>query len=330
MEQNLKISVIVPSYNQGEFIENVINSVLFQTYSNWELIIQDGDSKDNTKSVCEKYVQMDERIFFYSEKDKGFADAVNKAIAKSTGKLAVIQSSDDFFAYNRVFENVEKLYNENNDLILISGASVTVDEELNCLNVDERVDKYVNFEKIYSLNDHFSQGATFFLLERAKAIGGLDVEVDMVADTDFWIRMTSYEPLLINSIYQTSKIFGGVVVQKEQRSADLSKFYLGRATMACRHLNNNRILLNENFKKLQANKLIMIGLFHYIGLNKDITPFKNLYKEINGVEFSFFQLSFKGKLKFILNRFRKTNNSKEDIFKNAAKNSLINYNWWNN
>lgn len=330
MEQEFRISVIVPSYNQGKFIKNVINSVLLQTYSNWELIIQDGDSKDNTKSICEEYAQIDERIFFYSEKDKGFADAVNKAIDKSTGKFAVIQSSDDFFAYNRVFENVKKLYDENNDLILISGASVTVDEELNCLAVDERGDKYVNSEKIYSLNDHFSQGATFFLLERAKAIGGLDMEVDMVADTDFWIRMTSYGPLLINSIYQTSKIYAGVVVQKEQRSADLSKFYLGRATMACRHLNDNRILLDKNFRKLQANKLIMIGLFHYIGSNKNIAPFKKLYKETNGIEFSFFQLSFKSKLKFLLNRFRKIDNSKEDIFKNIAKNSLINYKWWSN
>ena len=74
------ISIIVPSYNQASFIENTILSIIGQSYTNWELIIQDGASKDETKEICERYSKQDKRISFFSEPDKGFADAVNKAI----------------------------------------------------------------------------------------------------------------------------------------------------------------------------------------------------------------------------------------------------------
>lgn len=72
--KNPKISILVPSYNQGAYIEHTILSVLKQDYSNWELIIQDACSKDQTAEVCKAYVLKDNRIQFYSEKDKGFAD----------------------------------------------------------------------------------------------------------------------------------------------------------------------------------------------------------------------------------------------------------------
>src|SRR5690606_9596607 len=94
-------------------------------------------------------------------------------------------------------------------------------------------------ENIYTLKDHFSQGATFFDIKRAFLIGKLDPTVDMVADTDFWIRLTASNPVHTNSVLLTSKIWGGVTVQAEQRSADLSQFYLGRSKMDVQHVNKS-------------------------------------------------------------------------------------------
>jgi glycosyltransferase involved in cell wall biosynthesis len=332
----MKISVIVPSYNQGDYIENCIKSVLGQTYTDWELIIQDGASTDKTYNICEHYENIDPRIVFTSEKDKGFADAVNKGLNKATGELAVIQSSDDFFAHADVFTEVCKVYAVNKRLIVIAGASVVVDEKLEHLSTQERTDKYVPVENIYTTRDHFSQGATFFSLKRAKYIDQLDPNVDMVADTDFWVRLACYDPIIINSVFQTSQIWGCVMVQPQQRSMDLSKFYLGRSQMACGHVDNERILFDRSFKMNHANAVISVGVEHYCGIGKDPFEFYALYEHMNGKTFEVqveqkSQLDIKKIAKLLLNRSNKISkpkNSKAEYYSDANASPHYSYKWF--
>jgi glycosyltransferase involved in cell wall biosynthesis len=328
--ESIKITVIVPSFNQGPYIENCIKSIIKQTYNNWELIIQDGNSTDNTKAICTSYVNSDTRIFFYSEKDNGYADAVNKALDKATGTLVVIQSSDDFFAYNNVFKDVVKHYHNNPNLIIISGSSIIVDVDLNLLATQEKVDKYVPLENIYILKDHFSQGATFFELNRSIYIGKLDPKVDMVADTDFWVRLATYKPVSINTILLSSQIWGGVTVQAEQRSSNLSQFYLGRAKMAYNHFLDDNIQLSSTFKKAHANNLILKGISHFKLLKKDYKEFLWLYKSLNGVEYLDNKThGIRDRIKMTLGLGKKkTINSKDEMYNNKSKNPNINFRWF--
>lgn len=349
MDNSVKISVIVPSYNQGEYIDNVIQSVINQNYNNWELIIQDGASNDCTAEVCEKYVNVDSRITFISEKDNGYADAVNKALDRATGELAVIQSSDDFFACNKVFEDVIGKYVNNKNLIIISGSSVTVNENLELFSTREMCEKYVPIENIFTTKDHFSQSATFFSVKRALTIGKLNSKVDMVADTDFWIRMACSQPISINSILQISKIYGGVVIQENQRTSDLSKFYLGRAQMAVNFLFDEIIPFSTEYKKRNANNFIQAGISHYKNIQKDILPFRILHKEVNGEEYEEPQIKKEKKtLKYYAKLWKKNVkkifvyrntqevtiktpsaiNSKSEYYSDNANNPLIKYKWW--
>lgn len=335
MKSQYKISVIVPSYNQGKFIENVIQSVINQSYSNWELIIQDGASTDSTKEVCNKYTALDKRIIFHSEKDKGFADAVNKGLDKATGEIGIIQSSDDFFAYPDVFKDVITIYERNPDLNIVAGASVVVTEDLKCIDIQERLEKYIPVENIFTTRDHFEQGATFFSIKRALSVGKLNPEVDMVADTDFWIRMACYTPVRTNAVYQCSKIWGAVVVQEEQRSSDYSKFYLGRAKMATIYISDNRIEFQENYKKKNANNFIVTGIQHYLALSKNISDFEELYKKVNNkhIEKSVYSppQSFKSIIKQLIfgkPRNQIFNNKGQLHNQNAANHSFTNYKWW--
>src|SRR5215204_5758135 len=104
-----KISIVTPSYNQAEFIEETILSVINQNYPNLEYIVIDGGSTDGSVEIIKKY----EQYFSYwvSEPDKGHADALNKGFAKATGEvMAWINSDDKYFPWT--FATVAEVYSQ--------------------------------------------------------------------------------------------------------------------------------------------------------------------------------------------------------------------------
>ena len=106
----MKISLITVTYNSGEFLEECIQSVISQSYSNLEYIIIDGGSTDSTISVIHKYKPY--ISVFISEPDLGIYDAMNKGIEHATGEVIGILNGDDFFAdslvLNRISEEFQK------------------------------------------------------------------------------------------------------------------------------------------------------------------------------------------------------------------------------
>src|SRR4051812_5835962 len=102
-----KISVVTPSYNQGIYLEETINSVLDQKYPHIEYIIIDGGSTDNSVEIIKKYSK--HLHFWVSEKDKGQTDAIIRGFNRSTGEVMSWMNSDDYFSPD-VFEEVGTLF----------------------------------------------------------------------------------------------------------------------------------------------------------------------------------------------------------------------------
>lgn len=100
----LKVSVITVCYNSSETIENTIQSVVSQSYSNIEYIVVDGLSADNTLKIVDKYKNNISKII--SEKDNGIYDAINKGIALATGEVVAILHADDFYADSNVISSI--------------------------------------------------------------------------------------------------------------------------------------------------------------------------------------------------------------------------------
>lgn len=103
------ITIITPSYNQGQFIEETILSVLCQNYPNLEYLVFDGGSNDNTLEVIKKYE--DYIDYWESNKDRGQSDAINKGFKKTTGDIVTWLNSDDLFFPDTLFK-VAKLFKE--------------------------------------------------------------------------------------------------------------------------------------------------------------------------------------------------------------------------
>ena len=99
-----KTSIITVCYNSVKTIEDTIQSVISQTYSNIEYIIIDGKSSDNTLDIVNKYKTHIAKIV--SEQDNGLYDAINKGIDLATGEIIAILNSDDIYEDNLVIENI--------------------------------------------------------------------------------------------------------------------------------------------------------------------------------------------------------------------------------
>lgn len=109
---DILISIITPCFNSAKTIEKTLQSVLNQTYQNFEYIIIDGGSTDDTLSIIERYKEkFAEKLTVVSEKDNGIYDAMNKGIRQANGKLVGIVNSDDYYELDTL-ENVVEEYND--------------------------------------------------------------------------------------------------------------------------------------------------------------------------------------------------------------------------
>ena len=107
--EDLKISVITPSYNSARTIDDTLKSVAMQKGVNVEHIIVDGLSTDNTALIVKNYPHISR---FDSEKDKGIYDAMNKGIERAIGDIIGILNSDDVYTHPNVLANVSALFND--------------------------------------------------------------------------------------------------------------------------------------------------------------------------------------------------------------------------
>lgn len=103
----MKISIITATYNSGVTLRDTFESILRQSHQDYEVLLQDGGSTDDTMDIVREYApRFGERLKAVSEKDKGLYDAMNRAISRATGEVLGILNSDDFYTEDDILETV--------------------------------------------------------------------------------------------------------------------------------------------------------------------------------------------------------------------------------
>ncbi|PZO38690.1 MAG: hypothetical protein DCF19_15930 [Pseudanabaena frigida] len=139
-----KISIVMPSYNQGKYVEETIRSVLLQNYPNLEFIVCDGGSTDNTIEILEKYSPW--LSFWQSKKDRGQGHAINLGFSLASGDYFGWINSDDFYSPNCLYKVAKQFVEVNKDFIY--GDSLTLDENKKWLSYTQSflvLDRYLRF-----------------------------------------------------------------------------------------------------------------------------------------------------------------------------------------
>lgn len=117
MEDSVKISVILPVYNCEKYLARSIESVIRQTYDNWELIIVNDGSKDSSKKIAQEFVERDERIRLVNQKNQGVSCARNLGIDEAIGDILMFLDADDWFEED-AFEEVVTNWDDSAQMLL--------------------------------------------------------------------------------------------------------------------------------------------------------------------------------------------------------------------
>lgn len=181
-----RITIITPSYNQAQYLEETIDSVLSQGYPNLEYMVVDGGSNDGSKEIIRKY--SDHLTWWVSEKDGGQTDAILKGMRRMTGDVFNWINSDDLLS---------------SDSLKIVG-EVFSDKEVSCLTGPivmfggrkEKLLPPVHFQGDSIIRtiglDSYNQPGTFFRTEQIKTFGLPDVRLHYVMDKEWFIRYLLY------------------------------------------------------------------------------------------------------------------------------------------
>lgn len=147
MYENNLVSIVTPNYNCGRFISQTIESVIAQSYPNWELIIVDDCSNDDSVAIAQKYAHMDKRIkLLINEKNCGAAISRNRAIEQSKGEFIAFLDSDDLWMPNKLEKQIEFMRKNNCDFSFTEYEHI--DEDNNKLNLIANVTKYLSYRKM--------------------------------------------------------------------------------------------------------------------------------------------------------------------------------------
>lgn len=200
------ISIVTPSYNYGQFIEETIRSVLLQGYPNLEYIIIDGGSTDNTIEIIKKYEKF--LAYWVSEPDQGQTDAINKGYFHCTGDIFAWINADDSYINSTCFRNIGNFYLEGYKFIAGS-----------CLNVYQDGSEQI----IYSYPTDFKrylkiwfycslpQASVFVAKEITDRCFPLDKELYFLMDYQLFLRSLSQNPksIYVNQTWTKIKYHGG-------------------------------------------------------------------------------------------------------------------------
>ena len=208
MPQQPLISIVTPSYNQAQYLEQTIQSVLEQDYAQIEYLVVDGASTDGSIEIIKKYslesnsllsdaqqqaVGLQKKIdWWVSEKDAGQGDAINKGLKRAKGEIIAWLNSDDYYLPGAISAAV-KIFEENPDVVMVYGDMLAVDERGQPINIM----KY----KQLSLQDLLcfqiiGQPSVFFRREVLDKTGGLDISFHFLLDHHLWIRIAQQGKIL--------------------------------------------------------------------------------------------------------------------------------------
>lgn len=184
------VSIVTPSFNQAQFLEEAILSVIHQAYPRIEYIVIDGGSTDGSLEIIERYAS--KLAYWASARDSGQADAINRGMDRSTGEIVAWLNSDDLYLAGAIRQAVDALQ-AHPEAAMVFADGLMVDE------TGRLLDRH-RYRSLSTLDllcfDVLLQPTVFMRKEVLEEVGFLDASYNLILDHDLWVRLSSSHPIV--------------------------------------------------------------------------------------------------------------------------------------
>lgn len=184
------VSIVTPSFNQAEFLEETIKSVLRQDYPNIEYIIIDGGSTDGSVEIIKKYEH--KLAWWVSEKDQGQTDAINKGFSRAEGEIFSWLNSDDVY-YPYAVSRAVAFLQQNPDVGMVYGDATYIDSDGQVIGKFNA--KQATYQRLRRGAVYIPQQSSFFRARWWRQVGPLDPTFYFAMDYDLWVRLAKVTEL---------------------------------------------------------------------------------------------------------------------------------------
>ncbi len=221
------VSVLMPSFNQAEFIVESLQSILGQDYPALEVLVMDGASTDSTMAVVQELSQKDPRIRFFTQPDTGPAEALNKGLKHVRGSIIGWLNSDDLYVQGAITSAVSKLL-EKPDTLMVYGQGEHVDQH------GVRLSTYPSIPPNQAIIDStlgcfICQPTVFFKQTMSQMLGGFDTQLKTAFDFEYWLRVFSRFPHridFVNELLARSRLHNACITLKQRRKVASESIYV--------------------------------------------------------------------------------------------------------
>ncbi len=305
----MKFSIIIPCYNHGIFLKDAIKSLISQSYTNWEAIIVNDGSTDNTIEIGNYWCNKDSRIKLISVSNNGLSSARNTGIEFSTGEYIALLDADDKYKFNHL-QSLLNVFQTGSDIVFTGYTYFSNSTNINhtvCLN------KSINFNQILAGNI-VPPVAVAFKRSIFDFSGGFDTALKSAEDWDLWIRCykigcclgVSEDSSALYRISANSMSRQFLTMYEALKKVSLEAYVIDPRISMEHPLNKSRI--NSNFDSIKKNLILCLGVA--ILQNKNSIAVDLLRREMEMFQLKFNSTDFRYLCSYLSFRYHV---SKEDL-----------------
>ena len=178
------VSIVTPSFNQAQYLEETIRSVLLQGYPNLEYMIIDGGSSDGSVDIIKKYEPW--LTYWVSEPDQGQSHAINKGFGKATGEILAWLNSDDTYEPGTIHQAVKTLKGQQGVVLTYGDCNYI---NANSEKVNQWKTRSCSQEDLILLGSLVPQPTAFFYRWAVEKVGGINQNLHYIMDYELWVRL---------------------------------------------------------------------------------------------------------------------------------------------
>ena len=250
----MKFSVVIPVYNREKELPKCIESVLSQTYKDFEIVIVDNGSTDNSKDIVQSYINQDSRVkYFWQENSGSPAGSRNTGIKNALGEWVAFLDSDDYWYETKLEEVCQKIDNLSDEYIAISHYE---DKEIDGIKVvtleHGKNISDLPYDELLFKGNSLSTSAMTVRKEKLLEVGLFDTRKDYFAveDYDMWMRLAK-----VGKFAYIHKTLGVFSISGSNMSGNIELINNNLKTLVLNHIDNLSIDNKEKLKKIHSSRI---------------------------------------------------------------------------